>query len=323
MAEQILVYGASGASKSTQCGVFHEYEAKRTGKPGIHICLDSSVAPLQDQIDAGMVKVWHLGYETVERNASVLTALNAISRGFVPSSLDPTTGARLSVDFYRHDGAVSIEGLYMISEALKQYFMFSKGMMNQVTPEADGSVVGTAQMQLYDMIKNVFYNLLTQLKGAPYSRILWTSHESKGTDQNGAAVLGPAILPAKGLDRIPAFFAHCLRLEQLTYTNAAGQPDTARLLHFAPHKDSITQLTWPAKTSLSPSRFYALRQLAGSLTGGVIQDAIFTRINEQGQVTGGILGLLQFLDAPKGATQLTAGQQLPPASGGQLTGGLG
>lgn len=293
MADQLLVYGASNSHKTTMCGQFHDFMARRTGIPGVHITLDSTVAPMQDQIDMGMVRIWHLGYETAHINSSIIAALNAAAAGFVPTHLSPE-GARMSGEYQPLQGAMSIEGLWMISDAMKHYFMNERGMVAGGYTETDGSQMGSAQMQLYDMIKNKLFGTVTRMKSLRIPAVLWSSHEGRGTDMMQAAVLGPAMLPLKGLDKVPGYFAHVLRAESVTIQNAAGQPEGAKLIYFEPHQDKASGMTWPCKTSLTPMRNFQLRQKALEMSGNVLHNALLSRI-DQGQLIGGLPEFLKFL----------------------------
>jgi hypothetical protein len=284
VSDQLLIYGASGSGKTTVCGQFHDF----------------------------MARVWHLGYETAQINSSPIAALNRMANGFVPQHLSHA-GQRLSDQWMYSTGALSVEGLYMLSESLKHYFMKDRGMVNGGYTEADGSQMGMAQMQSYDMIKNQIIATITRMKGLQNVGILWTSHEGKGTDMQQAATLGPAMLPLKNLDKVPGFFAHCLRMESTPITNAQGGVEMAKVMYFEPHPDKSSGLLWPCKTSLTPMRNHNLRLKAQELSGGALNNGLLSRIVE-GRIVGGLPDFLNFLYQPAVTVVMpsTPGQPLQP-----------
>lgn len=303
MAEQLMDYGPSGTGKTTDCGQFHRYEAiKRYEQQqpyvGLHVTVDSSFEPLQDELAQGLCRVWHLGYETADKQASPLASLVHFAAGFIPVDLNPETGERLSNNWTRGTNvAVSIEGLWMIANTLKQYLMNDRNLLSAVRfTEVNGANVGSADVGIYDIIGNQLFSIVTRLKGAPYGRILWTSHDGMGEGLGKATVLGPGTLPNKNLDKVSGWFAHTIHKQVFEFTNEHGQTEQGRLLHFEGHKDANTGLIWPCKTSLSPRRTWELKQHALSVSGGQIGGALVARIKD-GQMTGGIVDLLRFLDA--------------------------
>lgn len=296
MSELFLIYGASATAKTTACAQFHRYESTRLQVSGLHVTLDSSFEPLDEEIRDGRVRVWHIGYERPEINSSLLNAIHALAAGFMPSHLDPVTGARMSHSFEAIRGAVSVEGLYMITDQMVRYIAAERGLQNVSFQEASGANVGSAHQSVYSLVKQQTLGAITRMKGLrDVQRILWTSHEGTGTDLMDAEVLGPAMVPAKGLDKIPGYFAHYLRAESLQFINETGQPEIGKLLHFIPHKHTTSSLLWPAKVSLSPQRSWFLSEFARLKSRGVFPGALFNRI-EQGVLTGGISDLLRFLD---------------------------
>lgn len=304
MSELIMIYGASNASKTTTCGIFHEHEwlKPREGnkEPGIHITLDSTSTPMQDQIDQGMVKVWNLTYETPEQTgANLLHCLHGLSQGWVPQDLDPT-GRRTSNRWHKPKCSVSFEGLKMVSNALLQYFAKERQLSTTVFVETSGQKVGNVQLQVYNLVRTELESLLTRMKGiATFPRILWTSHEGVGTDAQGVAFCGPDAIPSKGLDKWPPIFAHCFHVESVTLpaTETSG-PEIAKLFHFSAHQDSRNAI-WPAKVSLTPRKFAQLQAGAHTLSKGLTSTALLAKINSKGEIVGGFKTFLQFLDMIK------------------------
>jgi hypothetical protein len=303
MAESFLLYGPSGVSKTSQCAEFHSYEKNRqrltnhwaSDIPGMHVTADSSFEPLIDCIEQGIVRPWNVAYEP-----SPLTALISVSKGMVPKDVDLKTGARLSAEFVPAAGALTIEGLYVFALALKAHLM-SSGMKNTMHTEADGSQFGTAHLSIYDIIANNLQSSVQRMRGLQYvDRFLWTSHETKGTDAMSASVLGPAMLVNKGIDKISGWFSNTFHMTPFTYQSGNGSQESGRLLYFEPHQDQTTQLFWPCKTSLTPTRLLRLRARCKEI--GSQGNCMPCIISDNGSIIGGISEILKTIDSIPGAS---------------------
>lgn len=298
MSEITLVYGASSSSKTTLCGQFHRYESNRLQAPGLHVTLDSSVEPMMDEIQEGRVRIWHLGYEQQSINSSLLNALHRLAAGYTPKDIDPVTGQRVSDNWnYNIRGAMSVEGVSLISDALLRYMAIERGQQNVKFVEVSGQAVGGAYQATYSDVKTAMVETITKMKGLPGAqRVLWTAHEGVGTDMQQANTLGPAMTPSKGIDKIPALFAHSLRTESITFMNEEGKPEQGKLIHFDPHVEPKSGLKWPCKVSMSPARTWALRKKASDVSNGVLPGALLARLKD-GKLVGGITDFLEFLDS--------------------------
>lgn len=302
MADSILIYAASGGSKTTQCGEFHRYHQDQLKLynqplvPGWHVTGDSTFAPLADYIQEGAILPWNIAYEA-QIGGSPISAVMNFSRGMVPAKVDPLTGCRdPQAGWQWATGVMSVEGLHVIAELWKYHLMTTGNMQHTLHTDMSGATVGTAQLAIYDIVKNNLHEAVTRMRGLPFvRRVLWTTHEAKGTDQASASVLGPAILVNKNIDKVPGWFANTLRLTPLSYQGPDGKQDTARALYFEPHQDPITQLFWPAKTSLTPRRLQRLK--ARSRQVGASGSFLPCVIGDDGTIRGGIYEFLQACDS--------------------------
>lgn len=304
----MLLYGASNSSKTTQLADFHQwYFETHPGAPiGWHVTADSSFIPFQDAIAKGCVRVWDVNYENTLLNpdgqsySNPLKALHIACSGYVPRDVSPE-GKRLSNEWIKHEGVLTLEGLLMFGEAIMRYMMNGQNLQNVSFYEQSGTAVGQAHLNTYNLVRTQIMSMIVQTRSLSNPYVIWTSHEGVGTNSvDKAMVLGPAMITKSGLDKVTPNFAHALRLEPLEVQTANGTTEVHRILHIDSHKDPTTGLMWPCKLSLPLSKLQLMRKLSDYYG---TPNCVPCVVKSDGTLEGGLKAIAQVMEwQPKGST---------------------
>jgi len=291
MPETFLLYGETDSGKSAQARRFVDWHHRESGGEITRaIIADSTVAPYQKRIISPENPDGIIEAVVIRGLKDPHSALEFMAKGYWPELKTDSKGTRfvfkqptyvdgkmLASDGKRKVGQYIIEGLATISEVLlqdhadhaKERPAFGSGeggvttFKSVVEVEGPGgristeeSTVGRAVAGHFGWVQNFVLSVLvprfSDLKAI--SRILWTSHTSRGKDQmtgiKGGA-LGPATIGPGAVDRTAKKFGHTFHLESETKFGSTKEALREFRAWFLSHPDSeMTSLQWPSKVSL-------------------------------------------------------------------------
>lgn len=213
-AKTILLYGRSGAGKSTQIGELSEYVYTKLGKTTRLYTADrGGVDTIQAHINEGLIQVVDIG----ESNPFVF--LNKVARGFVKDAQGKWVPGDLSkVGLVAFESITSICDLLMANMAQQAAAGVNIGGSGGVTFTATGDgeavKVGSTNMAMFGVAQNTIMWDIWQSQKLPVDYVLWTASVSKDEDTNaGGKVLGPAAAGKALTPEIPRSFQRSFRID--------------------------------------------------------------------------------------------------------------
>lgn len=255
MAQSILLYGESSTFKTTQIGLFADYEYERTGLPTRLATCDSGAGPVADQVNRGTLILLRL-----ESCPHPVPVLNKLSKGLWPvKAIDPINGLwdmSPGSPFapMAPTGAYAVEGLTRICELVRKAWCDEHREMGEPLQgkyEQDGEQFAFQSRGTLFGTQQLINNLVINFRGLPVDRVLFTAHESKGKDVTGKTVFGPATTGLALTDKVAGWFEVSLHHESYQYAVKKGAKTLTRSgvkAYFTRHQDAqVKGMYWPAK----------------------------------------------------------------------------
>lgn len=280
----LVIYGPTGTRKTTQIGELAKYVYEKTGKKTRLLTADGGgYGPIQDLVNVGIIDVWRV---TEEQNIKV--AIIKASKGAWPDKI--VNGLRASSTIkeilpndraraFKDIGAYAVEGFTSIAQAVMGDAVSKGDKISQdivgkftETTEYGSETFGAPSPSHYGWTQRYILDMIRNFSALPLERVMYTALEGKGEDkltkalQYGPAVAGQAITAS-----IPQYVGDCLHFED--YVKDLGKDptnDKQKLVGpgvrgwFVQHPDSITNVMWPAKARLVPSKVQAFKDRMGA-----------------------------------------------------------
>lgn len=297
MSQMILNYGDSDTFKSTNCGVFCDYQYERTGLPCYIVTADSGHGPMADQIKRGTAQVWNVASAKFP-----IAAMIWASKGHWPKVVDPLTGfapVEKQTDMRPlkagEVGGIVGEGLTRFAEMAGMSMTSAVNGVNISAPVKQFSQMGI-DFTVADMrtsagfIQKWTREYLANFKNLGVDRVLFTAHEAKGEDQiSKKMVPGPAVTGKAVTAHVCGWFEFALHSEAYI---VRGRPTPARRMWFQKHQDpDVLTAYWDAKLGCSPA---VTAKILTAFPAGYIP---LTMDMQTGDYISGIHSLLGILDA--------------------------
>lgn len=279
----LVIYGPTGTRKTTQIGELAKYVYEKTGKKTRLLTADGGgYGPIQDLVNVGIIDVWR-----VTEEANIKVAIIKASKGAWPEKI--VNGLRASSTIkeispndraraFKDIGAYAVEGFTSIAQAVMGDAVSKGDKISQdivgkftETTEYGSETFGAPSPSHYGWTQRYILDMIRNFSALPLERVLYTALEGKGEDkltkslQYGPAVAGQAITAS-----IPQYVGDCLHFED--YTKDLGKDptnDKQKLVGpgvrgwFVQHPDSITNVIWPAKARLVPSKVTEFKERIG------------------------------------------------------------
>jgi hypothetical protein len=263
MAQSLLLYGESGTFKTTQIGLFADYEFERTGLPTRLITCDSGFGPVASQVERGTIIPLRL-----EACPHPVPVLNKLSKGLWPSRviniadglwyMDPGAQFESYTGSKIRTGAVAVEGLTRICELVRKSWCDEHREMGEPLQgkyEQDGEQFAFQSRGTLFGTQQLINNLVINFRGLSVDRVLFTAHESKGKDVTGKTMFGPATTGLALTDKVSGWFEITLHHESYQYAIKKGMKTLIRpgvKAYFTRHADKeVKGMYWPAKLGVS------------------------------------------------------------------------
>src|SRR6185437_13479216 len=260
MAQSLLLYGESSTFKTTQIGLFADYQFARTGLPTRLITCDSGVGPCADQVSRGTLIPLSLKHSPIP-----IAAINKIAKGMWPKNVIDLESGIWEMDqasnfepCLTNTGAYAVEGLDRLCElASKAWTMDNQRGSPRGIFEEMGEKFSFRSQSIYGDIQQFIGNVVLYFGGLNVDRVLFTAHESKGKDLSGKTTFGPATMGPALTDKVAGWFEITLHHESYMYT-AKGKSGKSVVrsgvrAYFQRHQDSeVKGMYWPAKLGNTP-----------------------------------------------------------------------
>jgi len=266
VAESFLIYGESGTYKTTQVGLFADYQVERYDKTdGLYVRLvtsDSTFKPASRQVKSGRLKVWNLKAGPMETKlAQVMLA----AQGWWPNVIDeagvPDLTKGLTKDL---TGVVGYawEGLSQTADLMSQHLTDTQKSTGQplqsvFEQKLGGQTVSFAHASqgTYGFVQAKTREYVKFLTALPVDRVLVTAHEGKGVDDGPSKkmVFGPAVLGKALTDKASSWFGTTLHHESYMVEDKKRGKVAAVRAYFERHPDpEVGNVFWPAKLDCTP-----------------------------------------------------------------------
>lgn len=291
-AQTTLIYGASGARKTTQVGYFADYIAEVTEGLSVRVVSAESAGaePLLPYIESGGMEVLWLS-----RDMNPRAAIRKLSRGEWPKMQNgiPVRGPKGEMIWIQPGqpgndlskiGGYAVEGLTSISDICSQELkgFAASGAMVKGAVEGtgmagagysiDGETFGQGSMGQVGAVQDTIMELLREMPKNLYAKsggacvhVLFTAHESKGTDEiTGQNVFGPGTVGKAITSKIFKEVGTALHLEIETTDKMAGTPlkkvgtETRVWAYYRKHRDSEASaganISWDCKARVPATK---------------------------------------------------------------------
>jgi hypothetical protein len=251
--ESILVYGVSGAGKTTQAQELAKYVYRTMGKKvRLASMSGGGWTSVQPAVDAGILVPTYLR----GRKFPVET-LNRVTLGWWPSDVDDPESPLLAPDKqpdYKDIGGIVFDGITEGADWLMSYIVgseaagkFKTSTQNLAASFKDGETAfGTPGLSHYGTVQQRIEDFVTNSKGLSGWYTMWTALELKATDDNSRLPLyGPDVCGKAKTAKAPAWFDNTLHL-YLTGTGGLKKGTVVRRLYLTNHFED-DQIPYVAK----------------------------------------------------------------------------
>lgn len=303
--DSMLLYGDTGAGKTAQIGEMAKWEWNRTGRITRLISADSGWDPIEDLVitpekpfgtltPSGpvCVEAWNIQYllnpfpVLIKLSEGAWPRLSPDGKKIAVTAPLLKDGKLVASDGKSIVGQVAVEGLSTICSALMQdHIRNLRKIAEDIVGDFTGSVevVGASGVTTTETLKFgksgrahyghiqdfVLLDLVPRFATLPVSRVVWTAHEAKGTDDITGikdSVLGPATIGKAAVARTAMKFGDTFHLVPVQTAAAAAPGKVAEVItsyraYYERHPDQdLTRMFWPAKLSLPLDRVEELRK---------------------------------------------------------------
>lgn len=259
--ESILVYGVSGAGKTTQAQELAKYVHKKLHKKvRLASMSGGGWTSVQPAVDAGILVPTYLR----GRNFPVET-LNRITLGWWPADPDDPLSKLVPPEQqkdWKDVGGIVFDGITEGADWLMSYIVgqeaagrLKSSAQNLAASFKDGETsFGTPGLAHYGTVQQRMEDFVTNSKGLPGIYTMWTALELKATDDEGSKLpmYGPDVCGKKKTSKAPAWFDNTLHL-YLTGAGGMKKGAIVRRLYLTNHFED-DQIPYVAKNR---GHFYA------------------------------------------------------------------
>lgn len=270
-----ILYGASGASKTTQLYYFAQWYHKRTGKRiRLISCSGGGWLPFEDSgmIEEGIVQTLDLSL-LLQDSVSRLAVIRRLANGYWPVASPTGRGNILDGQYFLSpvDECKTIEadniGCYMLEDmaSLARLLLMhlsekqeGTGFKHSFKIEEEELSIGGLQEGHYGLVQKEIHKLVQYgFNTLPVDHFLMTSLIGEGTDKRERTKMyGPQMIGNAATSEIPSWFGDCLYLREMpvVFEDANGnqRSGTQRVLHFADYLVDADSIPYKAKLRIMP-----------------------------------------------------------------------
>jgi len=309
MARTILIYGESGTFKSSNLGEIAEYLLSRFGGITRLLTADSGVAPMQEQIDRGVIQYWD-----ITTAKSPMGLFRKALRGYWPDKLvngkaDENSFRPTTAEEWRGISGVFVEGITRVADVMMQDLREKgrdTGEPLQAKFQDSGVNFAQASRGTYGFVQTYSQDWIGELKTLPVPWVVVTAHEGKGEDLvSKKTVFGPAIVGKAGTDKVCGWFENSIHTESYKIqVKGEVKPREGVRGCFVRHSDAeVGNVYWPAKLGLPPK---AMAGVIKKFPNGYVA----FRMNSEGVYTSGMHTLMEAIDTEMGVALGGLGEAL-------------
>lgn len=236
-----IIYGDSTAGKSTQLAAAAEYIYTKTGKKVRLISAeDSSKSVFLPLIASGKVEAIF-----VSKISDPISVFRRLSKGEWPSEtgdLQPID--RGTVGAYILEGLATIAELFQEDNREKGRYL---GEQDKNSHVENGERLSLPGQFSYGFVQMEMVRLLRTFAMIPgLDRVIWSSHEASGVDDDGRPLRGPTTVGKKSVGAISKYCGTLLHLDIVS-----EGAKIIRRLHFRSHSDpKVPTISSPCKITI-------------------------------------------------------------------------
>jgi hypothetical protein len=278
--ESLLVYGVSGAGKTTQGQELAKYISKKMGKK-LHLasCSGGGWTSIQPAIDAGIIDATY-----IRGRSFPVETMDKISRGYWPEHPDDPESPLIAPSQQKDWSDVGGEMFDSMTESCEWMMSYinsqeAAGKIKISAQSANfkdgGTSYGSPSQAHYGNVQSRIADFVAQSKGLRGIYVLWTALELKATDDNSRLPLyGPDVVGKAKTAVACAWFDNTLHL-YLTGAGGLKKGTMQRRLYLTNHFED-DQIPYVAKNR---GHFYA--PLPEYLEGDKCSLAVFLELLEE------------------------------------------
>lgn len=312
-ADTYLLYGSTDTGKTSQLGEIAQWEWKHNQRISRLISADSGWDPMEHLVvsperpigtknpdgSSVCVEAW-----SIQGLANPWVILIELSEGAWPQVVDASGIQKLRMAKAKWENGWVTSGGYLVGQVFLEGLstIATVGMQDHINTgrKLSQDVVGTftsvvqevgpdgknetsrsiqlssAAMSHYGQVQRwLLDDLVPRFGKLGVSRVVWTAHEARGTDEITGisnSVLGPATVGKAVVDKTTLKFGHSFHMTVDTQIqkDPKGAMNVSRDFRawFVSHPDSVlTKMNWPAKVSLPIQRS---KELLKKFPGGFL-----------------------------------------------------
>lgn len=237
MATTILLYGRSGAGKSTQIGVLAEHVYTQLGlKTRLATADRGGYGPIEPYVELGIIEPVELG------DSDPFVWINKVCQGYIRDdkgkwTLDKGRNAGVGLWVFESMRAMAEALLTDMNKKLTAGVNIGGGSNISFRVQGDGEslVVGGSNIAVFGVAQAYMTENIWASQRLPGKYVLWTSTVSKDEDLTSSGkVLGPDVIGKALTAETPRWFSYTMRLDVLP---AQGARPERHLLYLGTHTD--------------------------------------------------------------------------------------
>ena len=256
-----LIYGASDSGKTKNIGDAVDYILRRYSKLSRIITADGGgVGPLGGMAKSGLLEVWAIGGWT-----NPIAAMQKAVKGWWPTRLDDPEAPLAPPDAGTGEiyGLLGIEGLTSWGDRVLMSLKEDKASLSQdpsYTFVQGSESFSGGNKSYYGFIQDQLYSWVTLSHLLPYTKIIWTALESRGDDQDGIPIYGPAIAGRKAIGKATQWFCNTVHLDVVDRPPEEVEVNgakvlvvkTERVMWTRTHAEVRSKINFPCKVRVAP-----------------------------------------------------------------------
>jgi len=248
-----MLYGPSGALKTWEALQFCDYILERYGKITRYIsCDEGGAVAVENAREAGLIDVVYVG-----QGESAMAMASKLMRGLWPRErggeiiwLPFSHEDEEEVGAYVVDSITSLCNLVMQEVSRTGKHLTGDPKDGGMRFKTYGETIANYTRGNYTIAQFIARQTFTDLSNLPVPRGLITARESRGEDQEGATIYGPATAGKALIKDTPAAVGEIFHLTSHVSGEGTPQEKLEFRMYFTPHPTETPNVNWFAKPRL-------------------------------------------------------------------------
>jgi len=253
-----LIYGATGTGKTENIGRISDWVLNRYGKLTRMVSADGGgLGGIRGRRDSGQIEFWPIGMWK-----DPIAAMYRAVRGWWPLRVNDPESPLVPPDAGTWEvyGFGAFEGLTSWGDKIIDTLKAKKASLSQdpsYTWSEGGVEFSGGNMTYFGFAQDNLQAFVGASHTLGYEKILWTAQESRGDDQAGAKVFGPAIAGKKAIGKAGGWFLNVWHMDIVPTGAQVKDTKTGQLIQEVKHVLFINTHVDPATMTPFPCKFRA------------------------------------------------------------------